>query len=461
MNDRDSEALAGLFVERGYSLAQTPDEADVILVNTCSVREHAEERAISFLGTLKKVTRSESHQVTSGKRDTRYAIRNTKIVGLIGCMARNRGEELFKRMPHIDLICGPAAFDKIPEYVEKIQQTKSPRHHVTRSPVIENKDARSQSHKVTKSPDLDTNRYTTGGSPEYSRRTLSVKSRNTRIIDLEDKLRNEDFYRATFRLEKDHAQVVISTGCSNYCSYCLVPYVRGPLRLRRPEDIISEVERNVKLGIKKITLLGQNVNDYHYKSQGHKVTRSQENSLNANRYTLSAKLHSTQYAIHNTTITFIDLLRMVEEVNGVEEIDFVTSNPKNTSRELFELMAHSQKIKKHLHLPFQSGSDRILKLMNRGYTKEDYLQLVDDYYRIVGGTLSTDVIVGFPTETEEDFLETKEVLQTVKFRYAYIFKYSPRPHTKAAHLDDDVPKDVKERRHRELLGLQKKISLSV
>ena len=390
MNDRDSEALAGLFVERGYSLAQTPDEADVILVNTCSVREHAENRAISFLGSLKKNANSK------------------RVIGLIGCMARNRGEELFKRMPHIDLICGPAAFDKIPEYVEKIQK------------------ARSQGHKVTKS---QVNAQNAGNC--------------ARIIDLEDKLRNEDFYRAPFRVEKDHAQVVISTGCSNYCSYCVVPYVRGPLRLRRPEDIISEVERNVKLGIKKITLLGQNVNDYHYRSQSHKVTRSQVN---------------TQSAIGNTAITFIDLLKRVEEVEGVEEIDFVTSHPKNTSRELFELMARSQKIKKHLHLPFQSGSDRILKLMNRGYTKENYLQLVDDYYRIVGGTLSTDIIVGFPGETEKDFLDTKEVVEKVRFRYAYIFKYSPRPKTEATSLKDDVPREVKEKRHRELLDLQKKIS---
>ncbi len=397
MNGRDSEALVGLFVERGYSLAQTPEEADVILVNTCSVREHAEDRAISFLGALKKVTRSQSHQVTSGKHDTQYAIRTTKIVGLIGCMARNRGEELFKRMPHIDLVCGPAAFDKIPEYVERIQKTKSPSHQVT-------------------SGKRDT-RYTI---------------RNTRIIDLEDKLRNEDFYRASFRIESGHAQVVISTGCSNYCSYCVVPYVRGPLRLRRPEDIISEVERNAKLGIKKITLLGQNVNDYQY------------------------KLQITNYKLQ--IIDFVELLRMIEKIEGIEEIDFVTSHPKNTSRELFELMASSQKIKKHLHLPFQSGSDRILKLMNRGYTKQDYLKLIDDYYCIVGGTLSTDVIVGFPTETKKDFLETKKILEKVHFRYAYIFKYSPRPYTKAFSLKDDVPKEIKEKRHRELLDLQKRIS---
>ncbi|RKY43484.1 MAG: tRNA (N6-isopentenyl adenosine(37)-C2)-methylthiotransferase MiaB, partial [Candidatus Omnitrophota bacterium] len=387
MNDRDSEALCGLLLDRGYILVSEPKEAEVILVNTCSVREHAENRAISFLGSLKKNANSK------------------KVIGLIGCMARNRGEELFKRMPHIDLVCGPACFDKIPEYVEKIQQTKLP---------------------------LTTN----------LRNTQNAGS-SARIIDLEDKLRNEDFYRASFRIESGHAQVVISTGCSNYCSYCVVPYVRGPLRLRNPKDIIDEVKRNVKLGIKKITLLGQNVNDYQYKLSA------------GDGSAVGGQIPNSKLQI----IDFVELLRMIEKIEGIEEMDFVTSHPKNTSRQLLELMAKSKKIKKHLHLPFQSGSNRILKLMNRGYTKEDYLNLVKDYKEIVGGTLSTDVIVGFPTETEEDFSETKDVLERVRFKYAYIFKYSPRPNTLALKLEDDVPLKEKERRHKILLDLQKKISL--
>ncbi|RKY27977.1 MAG: tRNA (N6-isopentenyl adenosine(37)-C2)-methylthiotransferase MiaB [Candidatus Omnitrophota bacterium] len=387
MNDRDSEALCGLLLDRGYILVSEPKEAEVILVNTCSVREHAENRAISFLGSLKKNANSK------------------KVIGLIGCMARNRGEELFKRMPHIDLVCGPACFDKIPEYVEKIQQTKLP---------------------------LTTN----------LRNTQNAGS-SARIIDLEDKLRNEDFYRASFRIESGHAQVIISTGCSNYCSYCVVPYVRGPLRLRNPKDIIDEVKRNVKLGIKKITLLGQNVNDYQYKLSA------------GDGSAVGGQIPNSKLQI----IDFVELLRMIEKIEGIEEMDFVTSHPKNTSRQLLELMAKSKKIKKHLHLPFQSGSNRILKLMNRGYTKEDYLNLVKDYKEIVGGTLSTDVIVGFPTETEEDFSETKDVLERVRFKYAYIFKYSPRPNTLALKLEDDVPLKEKERRHKILLDLQKKISL--
>jgi tRNA-2-methylthio-N6-dimethylallyladenosine synthase len=355
MNDRDSEALLGLFLEKGYQQAKSEEEADVVLVNTCSVREHAENRALSFAGKFKKIKQSRA---------------NKPLVGIIGCMAQNKGRDIFRKMQHLSLVCGPSTFNKIPGYIEKI-----------------NKD-------------------------------------RIRIIDLEDQVREDDFYRASFRFQKEWAQVVISTGCSNYCSYCVVPFVRGPLRLREPEDIINEVKRNISLGIKKITLLGQNVNDYKHERGN-----------------------------------FVELLELVIEVPGVEEINFLTPHPKDTSRELFTFMAKSSKMKKHLHLPFQSGSNRILELMNRGYTKEDYLGLVSDYRKIVGGTLSTDVIAGFPTETDKDFKQTKEVIEEVKFRHAYIFKYSPRKRAKSFELRDDVPKETKEKRHKILLELQKKISL--
>jgi len=364
MNDRDSEALLGLFVDKGYGIAKDVKEADVILVNTCSVRAHAEDRALSFLGSLRKI---------KGLRTTNYELRT--IIGLIGCMAQNRGKEIFEKMPHIDIVCGPSNFYKIPEYIEKIMG-------------------------------------------------------KIRVIDLEDNLRDESFYQGVYRAKPDHAQVVISTGCSNFCSYCIVPYVRGKLRLRKPSDIIDDVKRNISLGIKNITLLGQNVNDYNFK-------------LN------------TQYSILNTN--FVDLLKMVDKIEGLESLDFISSQPKNTTKELFTLMAKSSKIRKHLHLPFQSGSNRILKLMNRGYTREKYLLLIDDYKKIVSGTLSTDVIIGYPTETEDDFLQTKDILEKVGFKYVYIFKYSPRFRAKSAKSADDVSSEVKAKRHKILLDLQKKI----
>ena len=380
----------GLFLARGYALAEKAEEADVILVNTCSVRGHAEHRAISYLGSLKKLK--------GIGPSTSLRINNSKniVLGIIGCMAVNRGEEIFKKMLHINLVCGPASFDKIPGYIERI------------------------------------------------------KEEGIKIKDIKDRERGEELYRACFREDSNHAQVVISTGCSNYCTYCVVPYVRGELRLRSPEDIIGEVERNVKLGIKKITLLGQNVNDYIYKPQSHTLMGTGK---------ATSKIRNTQYAMRNTKINFVDLLRMIDEIEGLREINFISSQPKNISKELFTLMAKSSKIEKHLHLPFQSGSDRILKLMNRGYTRQKYLGLVDDYKKIVGNSLSTDVIVGFPTETNEDFLQTKDILERVNFSCAYIFKYSPRLRAKSAELTDDVSGEIKAKRHKILLDLQKKISL--
>ncbi|MCM8819621.1 MAG: tRNA (N6-isopentenyl adenosine(37)-C2)-methylthiotransferase MiaB, partial [Candidatus Omnitrophica bacterium] len=354
MNDRDTEALLGLFLDRGYTIAASPQDAGVIFVNTCSVRKHAEDRAISFLGTLKKIYNE-----------------NKTIIGVIGCMAKYQGRLLVERMPYLNIICSPARLYYLPEYVEK------------------------------------------------------VKNFGIKIVDLDDSERPEAFYESSFLLNKDHAQVVISTGCSNYCSYCVVPYVRGNLRLRKPQKIIEEIKKFLEKGVKKITLLGQNVNDYIYKKEN---------------------------------IDFVKLLEKIASIKEIEQIDFITSHPKNTSQQLFKVMADYPNIKKHLHLPFQAGSDRILKLMNRGYTQKDYLLLVEDFYKIVNGSLSTDVIVGFPTESKEDFLKTKKVLETVKFKYAYIFKYSPRPNTKAAKLADDVSNSEKERRHRILLNLQKKIS---
>jgi len=209
MNDRDSEALLGIFLEKGYSQAKSEKDADLILVNTCSVRGHAENRALSLLGTYKKLKKTKAGTVPVRGQ--------SPLIGLIGCMAKNIGEDVFSKMPHIDLICGPASFLKIPEYVEKIGA-----------------DGR--------------------GTMDEGR---------IRIKDLEDRERDEGFYGGIYRQEQDHAQVVISTGCSNFCSYCIVPYTRGNLRPRQPENIIAEIEKNIKQGIKKITLLGQNVNDYY------------------------------------------------------------------------------------------------------------------------------------------------------------------------------------------------------
>ena len=325
MNVRDSEALLGLFLQKGYKQAKDEKDADVILLNTCSVRAHAEHRVRSILGSFKKLF--PQYKKKHVPRSTSHVPR--KIIGLIGCMAKNCGENIFRRMPHVSLVASPAAEDKIVEYVEDIIKT------------------------------------------------------GRRIIDLDDRVRDEEFYIASYRIEPGHAQVIISTGCSNFCSYCVVPFVRGEIRPRSPEDIIEEVKRNIHLGVKKITLLGQNVNDYRYR----------------------------QHSSSQLPVSFIDLLKTIEKINGIEEIDFLTPHPKNTSERLFEVMAKSDKIKKHLHLPYQSGSDRILKLMNRNYTKKNISNLLKSYKKIVKGTLGTD-ISGFSYGNEEDFNHTRDVLES-------------------------------------------------
>lgn len=409
MNVRDSEALTGLFLKQGYVLTDDVDNADVVVLNTCAVRDNAQNRAVWTAATLKRLKtrdegrplRSDDHSLASplrGRSGLRSLGRRTSksrqipIIAFIGCVAQREGEALFKKYPHIDLILGTANLDKAPEYIKKIQVTRC------------------------------------------------------RILDVKDTERNEEFYHAEYRDDKKHAQVVISTGCSNYCTYCVVPSARGGLRLRKPEDILEEVRNNVASGRTKIMLLGQNVNDYNYTSHVRATARSGRPSEPVKRG------ERTSY------VNFVALLKMVEQVPGIEEIKFMTSNPKNTTPALFDLMAQSTKILKDLHLPFQAGSDKILKKMNRGYTRKEYLKLITDYRRTVKGSLGTDIIVGFPGETEKDFTQTIDIMKRAKFDYAFIFKYSPREGTEARRLADDVPAAEKERRHKILLDLLKEIA---
>jgi tRNA-2-methylthio-N6-dimethylallyladenosine synthase len=358
MNVRDSEVICGLLKKAGYRLIDEPAGADVIIFNTCSVRQHAEEKVWSEIGRFKK------GQSPSG---------TVPVIGLVGCMAQSYKDQVFRRAPNVDFVVGPSDIDKIPQILKKLSAICYP---------------------------------------------LSAK-----IWETDGQERPEEIYHTGFYDDKDHAYVVVSEGCSNYCSYCVVPYVRGVLRNRDHKDIVREIEEALAQGITKITLLGQNVNAY--KSQ----------------------------------VDFTKLLCLVNDIAGLKEFSFITSHPKDTSVELFKAMADCGKLKKYLHLPAQSGSDRILQLMNRGYTRKFYLDLVDNYRKILKNAfLTTDIIVGFPTETKNDLQDTHDLLRDVGFDAAYIFKYSPRPHTEAAKMPDDVPQKEKERRHALILELQKKIS---
>jgi len=356
MNVRDSEVICGLLKKEGYRMMEEADKAGIILFNTCSVRQHAEDKVWSEVGRIAK---------QSGKKKP--------LIGLIGCMAQNYKEEAFRRMPQIDFVVGPSDIHKIPEIIKKLAEDK----------FFEKK-----------------------------------------LWETDGKTRPEEIYHNGYREDKNHAYVVISEGCSNFCSYCVVPYVRGLLHNRNHKEIIREIEEAVDKGITSVTLLGQNVNAYQDKDT-----------------------------------SFVDLVNLVDSVGGLKEFSFITSHPKDTASTLFKAMADLPKLKKHLHLPLQSGSDKILKLMKRCYNRRFYLDLTGNYRKIVPtGSLSTDIIVGFPSETQADFEDTRDLVKEVEFDAAYIFKYSPRPNTAALGLADDVNKEEKERRHKIILDLQKGIS---
>lgn len=358
MNKLDAELSLGLLQEEGYRIVDNVDEADVILFNTCSVRQHAEDKVYSHLGTLK--TLKKKHPDV--------------IVGVLGCMAQKEGEFIFKRMPHVDLVCGTRMFSRLPELLLKIQNHGS---HVL-------------------------------------------------AID-EDQIVNVK-RAVTYRPNIYQAFVTVMRGCDNYCSYCIVPYVRGKEISRTIADVKEEVQSLVLNGCKEITLLGQNINSYGKSLQGN--------------------------------ITLGDLLSELNGLDGFDRIRFVTSHPKDMSSDLIRTISRLEKVCGHLHMPAQSGSDSILKKMHRGYTSDYYRELIS-YARewVPGITVASDFIVGFPDETDEDFQKTVELMEDIRFQNCFIFKYSPRTGTKAAELNDNVPDEIKRKRNAILLELQKRISL--
>ena len=357
MNKLDSELSIGSLVKHGYSVAKDEKVADIILLNTCSVRDKAEHKVYSQLGSL---------------RDQKE--KNPKLIlGVLGCMAQNEGDKIFKRMPHVNLICGTRMFSKLPELLEEIN-----------------------------------------GS-------------NKRILAIdEDGVVNFDRL-ITQRQSRHNAFVSIMRGCDNYCSYCIVPYVRGREFSRTVSDIVGEVKDLADDGCKEITLLGQNVNSY---GKG-----------------LSGK------------VTLATLLRNLDTIEGIERIRFVTSHPRDMTKEILEAVGELPRVCEYLHMPVQSGSDRILKKMRRQYTSAHYKELAEMAKSLVPDIkIASDFIVGFPGETEGDFEDTVKLLNDVRCQNSFIFKYSPRTGTAATELIDDVTEETKKRRNHILLELQKKIS---
>lgn len=358
MNERDSELIAGMLAERGYEVIDDADKADVILFNTCSVRQHAEDRVIGNI--LKLASRKKQNPELR--------------IGVLGCMAQRHGEMLFKEQPLVDIVAGPSNIYDIPDLL-----------------------ARSTSDE--------------------------------KILAVDKKKRPIKQSRSGKRQGVFSAFVNIMYGCDNFCSYCIVPHVRGREVSRPKGVIVDEVKALVDEGFKEVTLLGQNVNSY-----GKGLT---------NR------------------ITFPELLEAVNKVKGLERIRFATSHPKDASRELFKAMAGLDKVCEHIHLPIQSGSDKILDLMNRKYKYGDYTKKIDILRKLIPDAgLSTDIIVGFPSEKDSDYKATRRALEEIECNSAFIFKYSPRPPASSSCLVDDVPEEIKKERNNELLSLQKKIALA-
>jgi len=377
MNKLDTALVSSALKEAGFELTNSVKEADVVLINTCSVREHAEQRVLSHLGHLKHIKES----------------RPDMVVGVIGCMAQRLGDKLLEHEA-VDIVCGPAQIPKITDFVLQALQEKKKCLAVTKK-IRETSEIQAQALE--------------GFESVYSSPASGWENRNFGM---------------------GQAYVRAMRGCNNFCSYCIVPYVRGPEVSRPPEAIIEQIKKLAGAGVKQVTLLGQRVNAYKYKS-GEK------------------------------TYCLADLLEMASDVEGIGWIRFVTSYPSEEFfDEILRAMAGSPKVCNYLHLPAQSGSDKILRAMNRHYTASQYLELVGRARSIVPDiAIAGDFIVGFPGETEEDFQATVDLVTKAGYKNCFIFKYSPRPDTTAdKRLQDNVPVEIKKRRNTELLAVQEKIS---
>ncbi len=353
MNVNDSEKMGGLLESMGYEKASSPEEADVIIVNTCSVRAKPDNKAYSFIGNLKKVKKKKPKT----------------IVAVAGCVPQKEREQILK-FKHVDLVFGTFNFVKLPQLLERVE-----------------KEGRTIEILNSKIPEEE------------------------KIPLIESSLENPYV-----------AYITVQRGCNRFCTYCIVPFTRGRERSVKPELVIEEVKRLAARGVKEVHLLGQNVDFYNYEG-----------------------------------VDLADLLYLVSEVPGIERVRFTTSHPAGFNEKIARAIRDVEKVCPYVHLPPQSGSNRILERMNRGYTREEYIEKIKMLKETVPNVaLSGDFIVGFPGETERDFEETLSLVEECVFDQGFVFEYSPRPFTKASTFKDDVPKEVKNRRLKELQDLIKR-----
>ena len=364
MNERDSEIMAQLLGEHSYLQIMEPEQADVIVINTCSIRGKAAQKAYSLLGVYKKIKKTNPDL----------------IIAVAGCVAQQDGETLLKKMPYIDIVLGPQSVYDLPDLVAEARASKK-------------------------------NRLATDLSADFVIPPF--------LPELASSTPHKRF-------------VTIMQGCNNYCTYCVVPYTRGREISRKFDDVLDEVAHLTAKGVKEITLLGQNVNSY-----GNDFPADQKH-------------------------TFSELLRAVAKIKGVERLRFTTSNPKDLSEDLMRCFTELPTLCPHFHLPVQSGSNNVLKRMNRKYTIETYLEKVDKLRQYQPDiAITTDIIVGFPGETDEDFEATMELLERVRYHGSYSFKYSDRPHAKSADFDDKVDQKIKSARLARLQARQDEIAIEI
>ena len=351
MNVSDSELVESILIKKGYKAINDPDNADVLFVNTCSIREHAEDKVHSLLGRY--------NVLKSKKPDM--------IIGVLGCMAQSLKHDILDNKPYVDIVLGPDSYRKLPELLNR--------------------------HKINKQSLVDT---------EFSRYEVY-----------------DDLFPS--RKKGINAWITIMRGCDKFCTFCIVPFTRGRERSRSIDGIVNEIKNAVKDGFTEVTLLGQNVNSYNFDGQ---------------------KFHV--------------LLENVARVPGLKRLRYTSPHPQDITIELLDIMARYDNICNSIHLPLQSGSDRILKRMNRTYTSDHFINIVRKIREILPDAgISTDIIVGFPGESEKDFSATINVMEKINFDSAFTFKYSPRNGTKASGYEDQINEDIKQKRLEQIISLQK------
>src|SRR5437870_3214621 len=374
MNERDSEQVAHSLIARGYEPAANETEADVVLLNTCSVRDMADQKALGKMGMLGRTAKERPHVV----------------FGFLGCMAQARGESLLKNLPHVDLVVGTQKFHHVADYVEELLVKK-----------------------MARPAGITVPGYSRMDDPRFS------------IVDVAEEPGSQSTIREQQLAPRQAAAFVsIMQGCNMHCTFCIVPQTRGMERSRSIDEIVKEVRDLVEHGVKEVTLLGQIVNLYGR----HEFPKRDGKS------------------------PFVQLLEAVNEIGGLERLRFTSPHPIGFRDDLIDAISRVPKLTEHIHLPLQSGSNRILKAMHRAYTAEKYVDLVRRIQHAREGiAITTDIIVGFPGETDDDYKRTRDLVEELQFDNAFVFRYSPRRDTPAAEMRDQIDERIKEQRNQDLL----------